>query len=369
MVESVECVVIGAGVIGLAVGREMALSNIETVVLEGQTQIGTGISSRNSEVIHAGIYYPPNSLKAKLCVKGNKMLYSYCDDKNIHYQRCGKLIVATSDTQQTKLQEIQRKAIANQVDDLQLLSQQQVNALEPEIRCKAGLFSPSTGIIDSHGLMLNLQGDIASAGGAIALGSPVVKATCQEQGITLHVGGEQPCVLKAKFVINCAGLHAQPLSQRFAGVPVNTIPPLYYAKGSYFSLSGKSPFSHLIYPLPESAGLGVHSTLDLGGGVKFGPDVEWVDRLDYRVDPTKSTEFYAKIREYWPSLKDDSLHPAYAGIRPKLHPQGVTAHDFMIQTADTHGVKGLVNLYGFESPGLTASLAIGEEVANVLLAS
>ncbi|MEP4892381.1 MAG: NAD(P)/FAD-dependent oxidoreductase [Aliiglaciecola sp.] len=367
MIESVECIVIGAGVVGLAVAREMALKGIETIVVESQSQIGTGISSRNSEVIHAGIYYPPNSLKGKLCVQGNKLLYEYCQQRNINHKRCGKLIVATSESQLQKLPEIQKNAKANKALDLEFISKQQAAKLEPELACYGALFSPSTGIIDSHALMLNLQGDLEHAGGVVAFGSKVHSGECAKNTILLTIAGEQEVQIRAKYVINCAGLHAQSIARLFQGLPRSTIPEIHYAKGNYYALSGSSPFKHLIYPIPEEAGLGVHSTLDLGNSVRFGPDVEWVNELNYSVDPARANDFYGQIRKYWPNLKDGSLTPSYAGIRPKLHAQGHPAKDFMIQTESEHGVAGLVNLYGIESPGLTASMAIGAIVAESLL--
>ncbi|MDO6693040.1 NAD(P)/FAD-dependent oxidoreductase [Aliiglaciecola sp. 3_MG-2023] len=368
MIESVECIVVGAGVVGLAVARQMAQKGVETIVIESQSQIGTGISSRNSEVIHGGIYYPPNSLKARLCVQGNKMLYAYCDERNINHKRCGKLIVATSESQLQKLTEIKNNAVANSVLDLEFYSKQKVLTLEPELACYGALFSPSTGIIDSHGLMLNLQGDLESAGGAVALGAELRSVDCTKSAFLLDIGGTQNIKVNTKYLINCAGLHAQHIAKRFHGLPQNSVPQIHYAKGNYYALSGKAPFSHLIYPIPESAGLGVHSTLDLGNSVRFGPDVEWVNELDYSVDPSRADAFYHQIRKYWPNLKDDSLEPSYAGIRPKLHAKGEEAKDFMIQTESEHGIAGLINLYGIESPGLTASMAIGAMVVEKLLA-
>ncbi|GAA6184991.1 NAD(P)/FAD-dependent oxidoreductase [Aliiglaciecola sp. NS0011-25] len=368
MAESVECIVVGAGVVGLAVAREMAQKGVETIVIESQSQIGTGISSRNSEVIHAGIYYQPNSLKARLCVQGNKMLYAYCEERNIAYKRCGKLIVATSEIQLQKLTEIQQNARANNVSDLEFYSRQKALALEPELACYGALFSPSTGIIDSHGFMLNLQGDLERAGGAVALGAELGSAKCTDNSILLDIVGDQSIQINAKYLINCAGLHAQKIARCFEGLPQSSVPAIHYAKGNYYALSGKAPFSHLIYPVPESAGLGVHSTLDLGNSVRFGPDVEWVNELDYKVDPARADGFYQQIRKYWPNLKDGSLAPSYAGIRPKLHGKGEEARDFMIQTESQHGIAGLVNLYGIESPGLTASMAIAALVVDGVLA-
>lgn len=367
MTDTVECVVIGAGVIGLAVGREIAAAGIETIVLERELLVGTSTSSRNSEVVHAGIYYPPGSLKANLCVRGKKLLYDYCESRFIGHNRCGKLVVATSGAQLSRLHSIIENASAVGVDDLVLLSRDEAQAREPNLECVAALLSPSTGILDSHGLMLALQGDFEAAGGMLAVESPVEGGLCRKDGILLRVGGEFETELVARRVVNCAGLAAQTTSRTLEGVPRASIPPIHLAKGSYFSLSARSPFNTLIYPVPEAAGLGVHLTLDLAGQARFGPDVEWVDNIEYDVDPSRASTFYAEIRKYWPALPDDSLVPAYAGIRPKLYGAGQEPLDFVIQGPDVHGVNGLVNLYGIESPGLTAVLAIAQQVRTTLL--
>ncbi len=365
MADNVECVVIGAGVVGLAVARSLALRGLEVLVLEAANAIGTETSSRNSEVIHAGIYYPQGSLKARLCVEGKELLYAYCEERGIAHRRCGKLIVATSEEQRAQLDNIARHAAANGVNDLVLLSAEQARALEPALQCVAALLSPSTGIVDSHGLMLALLGDVENHGGALALQSPVARAECAADGI--HVHAADGTELVAKIVINAAGLHAPDLARRFAGLAAEHIPRAYYAKGNYFTLGSKAPFSHLIYPVPEAAGLGVHLTLDLGGQAKFGPDVEWVDSPDQLVvDPARCAGFYGEVRKYWPGLPDDSLSPGYAGIRPKISGPGEAAADFVVQGPEVHGVAGLVNLFGIESPGLTSSLAIGEHVASLL---
>lgn len=365
MTDSVDCLVIGAGAVGLAVARACAQSGLETLLVESEHAIGTGTSSRNSEVIHAGIYYPKGSLKARLCVAGRQTLYDYCASHGVAHRRCGKLIVATHDEQGDRLQQIATAAVANGVDDLRWLDPSQAQAREPALQCIAALESPSTGIIDSHGLMLALLGDLEQAGGLLALRSPVTGGTVlptPDDGMLLHIGGDEPSEIIARRVINCAGLHAQAVAASIQGIPPATIPLGRYAKGNYYTLSGKAPFSHLIYPVPEPGGLGVHLTLDLGGQARFGPDVEWIDTIDYRVDPARADGFYAAIRCYWPDLPDDSLHPSYAGIRPKLAmPDGQDA-DFIIQDARTHGVPGLVNLYGIESPGLTSCLAIAQTV-------
>jgi L-2-hydroxyglutarate oxidase LhgO len=361
VVDQVQSVVIGAGVVGLAVGRALAQSGREVIVLEGADAIGTGTSSRNSEVIHAGIYYPTGSLKARLCVKGKEQLYAFCAEKGVDVRRCGKLIVATSAEQVAQLEHIQKKAAANGVHDLQLLSREQARALEPELECHAALLSPSTGIVDSHGLMLALQGDMENAGGALALLSPVASAQVQPDGILIRTADGTE--LLAQEVVNAAGLFAPRVASKIQGLDACHVPQAFYAKGNYFTLSGRAPFSHLIYPVPEAAGLGVHLTLDLGGQAKFGPDVQWVDSPDQlEVDPQRCEGFYAEANKYWPGLKAGSLAPGYAGMRPKISGPGDAAADFVIQGAGTHGVAGLVNLFGIESPGLTSCMAIADEV-------
>ncbi|WP_411885942.1 NAD(P)/FAD-dependent oxidoreductase [Polaromonas sp. YR568] len=363
--DQVDCVVIGAGVVGLAVARALALQGREVMVLEAADAIGTGTSSRNSEVIHAGIYYPQGSLKARLCVEGKALLYAYCAERGIGHRRCGKLIVATSQAQVAQLQGIREKAAANGVDDLVLLTRDEARALEPQLECVAALHSPSTGIVDSHGLMLALQGDLENAGGMVVLNSPLAQAECTQEGI--YLTAEDGTQLQAAAVVNAAGLHAQQLAGRFAGLPPQHVPPSHYAKGNYFTLPGRSPFSRLIYPMPEAAGLGVHLTVDMGGQAKFGPDVQWVDSPgDLVVDPARGEAFYAEVRKYWPALADGALTPGYAGIRPKIQAPHEAAKDFMIQGPADHGVAGLVNLFGIESPGLTSSLAIGDYVIRLL---
>ena len=361
VVDQVQSVVIGAGVVGLAVGRALAQSGREVIVLEGADAIGTGTSSRNSEVIHAGIYYPAGSLKARLCVKGKEQLYAFCAEKGVDVRRCGKLIVATSAEQVAQLEHIQKKAAANGVHDLQLLSREQARALEPELECHAALLSPSTGIVDSHGLMLALQGDMENAGGALALLSPVASAQVESDGLLIRTADGTE--LLAQEVVNAAGLFAPSVASKMQGLDACHVPQAFYAKGNYFTLSGRAPFSHLIYPVPEAAGLGVHLTLDLGGQAKFGPDVQWVDSPDQlEVDPQRCEGFYAEVNKYWPGLKAGSLAPGYAGMRPKISGPGDAAADFVIQGAGTHGVAGLVNLFGIESPGLTSCMAIADEV-------
>jgi L-2-hydroxyglutarate oxidase LhgO len=363
--EKIDCVVIGAGVVGLAVARAFALEGREVMVLEAMSGIGTGTSSRNSEVIHAGIYYPQGSLKARLCVEGRQMLVDYCEARGIAYRRCGKLLVATSEAQVAQLQSIIDRSAANGVNDLVLLGRAEALAMEPQLECVAAFHSPSTGIVDSHALMLALQGDIENTGSMVVLNSALDEAVCTPAGIELTM--RDATQLLAKSVVNAAGLHAPALAHHFAGLDSRFIPAAYYAKGNYFTLSGRSPFSRLIYPLPGAAGLGVHLTLDLGGQAKFGPDVQWVDSPDdLQVDPARGEAFYAEVRKYWPALQDGALQAAYAGMRPKISGPGEAAADFCIQGPAAHGVAGLVNLFGIESPGLTSSLAIAACALNVL---
>ncbi|PJI97684.1 L-2-hydroxyglutarate oxidase LhgO [Acidovorax sp. 69] len=365
MTDVVDCVVVGAGVVGLAVARAMALRGREVMVLESADAIGTGTSSRNSEVIHAGLYYSTGSLKARLCVQGKEMLYAYCAERGVPHRRCGKLLVATSAAQLASLESIQERAQANGVLDLQWLSRDAALALEPALECVGALHSPSTGIVDSHALMLALQGDLEHAGGIVALNSPLALAEYAQDAINLEA--KDGTRLQARTVINAAGLSAPALAACFAGLAPAHVPAAHYAKGSYFTLAGKAPFSHLIYPVPEAAGLGVHLTLDLGGQAKFGPDVQWVESADdLLVDPARGDAFYAEVRKYWPALQDGALAPGYAGIRPKIHGANAPAADFVIQGPAVHGVPGLVNLFGIESPGLTSALAIAEHVAALV---
>jgi len=369
--DRVDAVVIGAGVVGLAVARALALRRLETVVLEAETAIGTGTSSRNSEVIHAGLYYPQGSWKARLCVQGRQMLYRYAEERGIAYRRCGKLVVATSKAQLPALRQVIEAAGRNGVTDLQWLEADAAHALEPALSCVAAVLSPSTGIIDSHGYMLALQGDLEAAGGMIAFASPVERVRCGADGHVVEVGGEGAGELQARVVVNAAGLWAPALAGRLDGLAAPHVPRAYFAKGNYYALAGRAPFSRLIYPVPEAAGLGVHLTLDLGGQARFGPDVEWIEpdaqgRLDYRVDPRRAERFYAEIRRYWPALPDEALQPAYSGVRPKIQAPGEPARDFVLQGPAEHGVAGLVNLFGIESPGLTAALALGEAVAGMV---
>ena len=362
--DRLDCVVIGAGVVGLAVARELALQGRDVLVLEAGNAIGTGTSSRNSEVIHAGIYYPQGSLKARLCVRGRDLLYAYCEQRVIGHRRCGKLIVASLPDQQAQLERISEAARANGVGDLVLLTRAQARALEPALECVAALLSPSTGIVDSHAFMLALQGDLENAGGVLAFNSPLASAQCLPEGIVLTaVDGTE---LHALTVVNAAGLQAPDLARNFTGLEAQHVPRAYFAKGNYFTLSGRSPFTRLVYPVPEAAGLGVHLTIDLAGQAKFGPDVQWVQSAaDLVVDPTRGEMFYAEVRKYWPALADGALMPGYAGIRPKIQGREQGAADFLIQGSAHHGVAGLVNLFGIESPGLTSSLAIAQHVAGL----
>ena len=368
MVDRVECVVIGAGVVGLAIARALALRGREVVILEKAGQIGTETSSRNSEVIHAGIYYASGSLKARLCVAGREMLYRYLAERGIQHRRAGKLIAATEPEQVAALERLKKKAEANGVIDLEWLDAGAAKALEPELRCFAALLSPSTGTLDSHGLMLAYRGDAEDHGAAIAFNSPVVAGWIENNGFLLEVGGPHPTRIACDVLINSAGLWAQEVARTTEGIPREAIPTRYLAKGSYFTVSGKPPFKRLIYPAPEVnfASLGLHATVDLGGQVRFGPDVEWVDHIDYDVDPRRAAKFCETIRRYYPGLKDGSLHPGYAGVRPKLQKPGGAPEDFLIQGPALHSIPNLVNLYGIESPGLTSSLAIAEEVLRRL---
>jgi L-2-hydroxyglutarate oxidase LhgO len=363
--DKVECVVIGAGVIGLAVARRLALAGREVVVLEAAEGIGTVTSSRNSEVIHAGIYYPAGSLMARMCVSGKRALYQYCGERGIPHKNCGKLIVATTPSESEKLQSIRAHAEANGVLDMQTLSGEGARALEPALNCDAALLSPSTGIIDSHAFMLALRGDAEAAGAAFAFHTPLERAKATAGRVELDAGGEAPMTLECSLLVNAAGLAAPAVARSIDGMPLELIPPAYLAKGNYFSCTAKAPFSHLIYPVPEPGGLGVHLTLDMAGQARFGPDVEWVDHIDYAVDPARGERFYPAIRRYWPTLPDGVLMPSYSGIRPKIVPPAVARQDFLIQGPRDHGVDGLINLFGIESPGLTSSLAIAEHVGEL----
>ncbi len=363
--DKVECVVIGAGVIGLAVARRLAQSGREVIVLEAAEGIGTVTSSRNSEVIHAGIYYKAGSLMARMCVAGKHALYRYCGEHGVPHKNCGKLIVATTPSETEKLASIRAHAQANDVPDMKVLSGEEARALEPALKCDAALLSPSTGIIDSHAYMLALRGDAEDAGCAFAFHTPLLRAKARGGLIELEAGGEAPMSLACNLLVNAAGLEAPATARVIEGMPVDKIPTAYLAKGNYFSCSKKAPFSRLIYPVPEPGGLGVHLTLDMAGQARFGPDVEWVDHIDYEVNPARAERFYPAIRKYWPTLPDGALMPSYSGMRPKIVPPAVASQDFLIQGPKDHGIDGLINLFGIESPGLTSSLAIADYVGEI----
>jgi L-2-hydroxyglutarate oxidase LhgO len=358
--------VIGAGVIGLAIARRLARAGREVVVIDAAATIGSETSSRNSEVIHAGIYYPTGSLKAQLCVSGRKALYRYCTQRGVPHRQCGKLIVATDNDQRPALQALSEKALANGVEDLQVLSVGAARSMEPALNCVAALFSPSTGIVDSQQLMLSYLGDAENAGATLSLRTPIIRGSRRSDHWLIGLGGDHPDDIPVRTVINAAGLEASRVS-RSLGLPPDRVPTTHYAKGNYFTLQGgKPPFSRLIYPMPEQGGLGVHVTLDLGGRIRFGPDVEWIDAIDYTVDATRAERFYPAIRRYYPELVDGALVPAYSGIRPKLSRDPRVDSDFLIETEADHGAQDLVCLYGIESPGLTASLALAERIASGL---
>jgi L-2-hydroxyglutarate oxidase LhgO len=365
-VEKLDCVVIGAGVVGLALARGLALAGREVVVLEKAEGIGTETSSRNSEVIHAGIYYPTDTLKAKLCVAGKAAMYRYCAEHGVAHKRLGKLIVGTSDTEVAALDKYLKQAAINGVNDLTWLTPDEVREMEPNVHCLKALHSPSTGLVDSHALMLAYQGDAENVGAVVVFHSPVEAGRVASDAMELAVGGADPMTVKCNLVVNCAGLYAQAVAGSITGVPRESIPPTYYAIGHYFTVSGKPAFSRLIYPVAVSGSLGIHVALDLGGQVRFGPDIKWIDSIDYRFDERRIEGFYESIRRYYPDLPDGALQPGYTGIRPKLSAAGAPAADFVIQGRATHGVAGLVNLYGIESPGLTSSLAIADYVLDLL---
>jgi L-2-hydroxyglutarate oxidase LhgO len=365
-----DCVVIGAGAVGLACATELARRGREVLVLEAASSIGSGISSRNSEVIHAGMYYPTGTLKQRMCVEGRRKLYAYLAERGVSHRKFGKLIVATDTGEEAKIAAIHDLSQENGVENCTLIGAAELKALEPNLRGVSAMLSPETGIVDSHGYMLALLGEVEALGGSLALNAPVLRGEALAGGgFDIEIGGESPARMRCNALVNSAGLNAQAVARSVAGIPETAIPPLVLAKGSYFSCSMKAPFARLIYPAPVAGGLGVHLTLDLGGRAKFGPDVEWLDeqdpaKVDYRVDPQRGESFYAAIRRYWPGLPDGALAPDYAGCRPKLSRRGEPAADFRIDGAETHGLDGLVNLFGIESPGLTSSPAIAEEVAN-----
>jgi L-2-hydroxyglutarate oxidase LhgO len=366
----IDCVVIGAGAVGLACAAELARRGRDVLVLEAASGIGSGISSRNSEVIHGGMYYPTGTLKHRMCVEGRRKLYAYLAARGVAHGKFGKLIVATDAAEETKVAAIHKLAADNGVENCTLLSAAELKALEPHAHGVSAMLSPETGIVDSHGYMLALLGEVESHGGSLALNAPVLSGEARSSGgFDIAIGGDAPAHIRCAALVNSAGLNAQAVARSVAGIPESSIPPLVLAKGSYFGCSAKAPFTHLIYPAPVDGGLGVHLTLDLGGRAKFGPDIEWLDqhdpaRVDYSVDPGRAESFYAAIRRYWPGLPDGALTPDYSGCRPKLSRRGEPAADFRIDGPETHGLDGLVNLFGIESPGLTSSPAIAEEVAN-----
>lgn len=354
--------VVGAGVVGLAVARALALAGREVFVIEREQFTGFHTSSRNSEVVHAGIYYPPGSLKARSCVEGRDALYAYCRERQVPFARPGKVIVATREEEVPALEAIRARGEASGVHDLRWLAAADVRALEPEVTAVRGLLSPSTGIVDSHGFMTALREDAEAAGARVLLGTPVL-AGHVGRGVVLRLGGDEPSEVRFRLVVNAAGLWAPELARNIEGLPAETIPRQHLAKAHYFVLSDRSPFTHLVYPVPVPGGLGTHVTLDLSGQARFGPDVEWVDRVDYRFDESRADSFYRSIRQYWPALPEGALQPGYTGIRSKLSGPGEPAADFVLQGPEAHGVPGLINLYGIESPGLTAALALSARVA------
>lgn len=370
----IETVVIGAGVVGLACARALAMAGRDVVVLERAGAIGTETSSRNSEVIHAGIYYPAGSLKARACVEGRHLLYAYLDAHHLPYRQCGKFIVASDEAQANALPGIAERARENGVEGIEEISGALARQAEPQLSCVAALHSPITGILDSHAYMLSLQGELEDHSGMIAFKAQVERIEVGASGFLIHVGGDEPMVLRAREVVNAAGLYAPGLAEHIEGLDPSFVPQPHFAKGNYFALPGRAPFSRLIYPVPEEAGLGVHLTLDMGGQARFGPDVEWIEpaaggAFDYHVDPARSDRFYKSIRRYWPGLPDGGLVPAYSGIRPKLQKPGEPPRDFVLSGPAEHGVSGLINLFGIESPGLTASLALAQLVVSVLVES
>lgn len=362
----VDAIVIGAGVVGLAAARALAGTGRSVIVLEAADGIGSETSSRNSEVIHSGIYYPKGSAKAKFCVAGRHALYGFCDLHGVPYARCGKLIVATNDAELEAIAALKTKGEANGVGDLQWLSRAQALALEPALACVGALHAPSTGILDSHAFMLALQGDAADRGAQFAFKTPFLSAQPGADGFEIATGGAEPMQVSASVLVNAAGLHASEVADRIEGLGAVYVPRTRYARGNYFGLKGRAPFRHLIYPAPHAHGLGVHLTFDLGGQARFGPDVEWIEEIGYEVDPRRSEGFAEAIRSYWPGLPDDALTPAYSGVRPKIGGPDDPAADFRIDASDVHGLPGLVNLFGIESPGLTSALAIAEEVVSRL---
>lgn len=362
MSDTIDCVVVGAGVVGLAIGRQLALSGAEVVVLESERQVGAHTSSRNSEVIHAGIYYAQDSLKANLCVSGKHLLYGYCEATGVPHRRVGKLIVANGADEVERLRDILRRGLANGVTDLEWLEANEAHGFEPQVRADAAIHSPSTGIVDSHALMMSLQGELEDRGGAVVLGQTVSRVTAQPDAFALHCDGAATPTAHARILINAAGLWASSFARRIEGLPPHHIPETRYAKGQYFDYAGPSPFRRLVYPVPIVGGLGIHATVDLSGRTRFGPDAVWVDGVDYEIDETRERDFVEAIASYFPAVEPRRLSPGYVGVRPKLYRPGEPSADFLIQGPADHGIPGLVNLFGIESPGLTACLAIAAHV-------
>jgi L-2-hydroxyglutarate oxidase LhgO len=361
--ESLDCVVIGAGVVGLAVARRLALAGRDVVVLESEAGVGKHTSSRNSEVIHAGIYYPTGSLKARLCVAGNRALYTYMAERNVPHRRIGKILVAVREREVPTLERLSRLAEANGVCDLVALSAAEVRSMEPAVSAVRGVLSPSTGILDSHALMGALKADFAAGGGTVLLSAPVMGGQVDGGGIELEVGGAEAVRVRCNTVVNSAGLYAPSVARTVQGLNPRFVPHEQFAQGHYFVLTGRSPFKHLVYPMPSAGTAHIHATVDLAGKARFGPDLSWTREVSYAFDEGRVQAFYDAIRRYYCGLTDGALEPGFVGIRPKIVPEGAPAADFAIQGPETHGVPGLVNLFGIESPGLTACLAIADEVA------
>jgi L-2-hydroxyglutarate oxidase LhgO len=361
-----QVLVVGAGVVGLAIGRAVAIAGHDVIVAEAANAIGTGTSSRNSEVIHAGLYYPTGSKRAYHCPRARRMLYAFCASHGVPHRKCGKLVVATNERETSRIEEIYKQSQINGCENVELIDAGAARRFEPDVFCLAAMLSPETGIIDSHRYMLALRGDVEDHGGVVALNTPIERVVQTDSGWEVHFGGPDPQSITVDAVVNAAGLGAQKLARATEGYPQDRVPRLVLAKGNYFAYSGRPVFSRLVYPVPIHGGLGVHVVLDMAGRMRFGPDVEWIEQENYDVDPTRSAAFYARIREYWPGLPDNSLVPDYAGIRPKLTGQGEAAVDFMIDAPKDHGVPRLVQLFGIESPGLTSALSLGEEVAGYL---
>ena len=365
-----QVLVVGAGVVGLAVARATAVAGHEVVVAESTSGIGNGVSSRNSEVIHAGLYYPTGSSRARHCTRGRRLLYPYAASHGVPHRKCGKLVVATNESEHDRLAGVHKQAVLNGVEGVEIIDAAVAKRLEPELACVAAMHSPETGIIDSHAFMLALRGDLEDRGGMVAFASPIERLKpARGGGWDAAVGGSEPQWLSFDAVVNCAGLGAQRLARATEGYPSERVPRLVLAKGNYFGFAGRPAFSRLIYPVPVPGGLGVHVTLDLAGRMRFGPDVEWIEQENYDVDPARAQAFYARIRDYWPRLPDNSLAPDYAGVRPKLTGPGEAAADFMIEGPDQHGLPRLVHLFGIESPGLTASMPLADEVIRQLTLS